>query len=271
MQTTRRQFTRSALSAIAALAGSSLALAAGEQEGDFSAKALFYNADGALVSVQSGAPAAAREPSAAKPAAAPSKRPASPRPTEQTALALRGTVLLVGPDGGTREVKPSHIFSSGDRIKVAFTSNRPGYMYVIGVGPSGRAQLLAPRKGEPATVQPGYRYQFPGSPTAYFRLDHQAGQEEIWAVLSDQPLDVVRLGQDRLVAINQPQGAAPSAQESPGSRVADAGGLLASKDLVFEEDSQAAYSSMRPAALGPSVTTLPLQAVTLKMTLSHRP
>ena len=270
MQRTLRQTARIAVTAIAALVGQSTAGAA-EPEGAFSAKALFYNTEGALVSVQSGSPVAAQAPAQAKPSAIPSKRPVAPRPPEPAVLALRGSVLLVGPDGGTREVKPSQIFRSGDRIKVAFTSNRAGYLYVIGVGASGRAQLLAPRAGEHPTIQPGYRYQFPGAPTAFFRFDHQAGQEEIWAVLADQPLDVVRLGQDRLVSIAYSEGAAPGQSVSPASRVADAGGMLASKDLVLEEDADAAYSSMRPVKSAPRVTSLPIQAVTLKMTLIHAP
>lgn len=268
MHRTLRQTACLAATAFAALVWLPTAGAA-EPEGALSAKALFYNTEGALVSVQSGSPGAAQAPTQAKPSANANKRPESPRDT--AVPALRGSVLLVGPDGGTREVKPSNIFRSGDRIKVAVTSNRAGYLYVIGVGASGRAQLLAPRAGEQAIIQPGYRYQFPGSPTAYFRFDHQAGQEEIWAVLADQPLDVVRLGQDRLVSIASPAGAAPGLPASPASRIADAGTMLASKDLIFEEDADAAYSSMRPVMSTPSVTTLPIQAVTLKMTLMHRP
>ena len=175
---------------------------------------------------------------------------------------------MVGPCGGTREVKPSHVFNSGDRIKVALSSNRAGFLYLISVGASGKIQMLAPRQGEPATIQPGLRYQFPASPTAYFRFDKQAGSEEIWAVLSDEPLDVVSLGSDRLVAISRPGG---DARTQPGDRVAHADQMLASKDLVFEEDADAAYSTVRPSAAPVGLVTLGRQAVTLKMVLNHKP
>lgn len=243
----------------------------GAQADDLGAKALFYSAQGDLVSV----------PTLAKPSQEPmavvnndgKKAKANP-PVAKTkskhspSLALRGTVLQLASDGGTREVKPSHIFKSGDRIKVAFTSNLAGYFYLVTVGASGRIQLLAPEQGKTVTVQPGYRYQFPASPTAYLRFDGQTGKEELWAILSDQPLDVVKLGPDRLVAINTSK---PGAATQANDRVADAVEMLASKDLVFEEDAQAAYASFRPSTAISTLQTLPRQAVTLKIVLNHQP
>ncbi len=256
------QATLAALAAVLTC-GPALAQTAAASD-ELGAKALFYSAAGDLVSVST---AASKKPVATVAAA--------PRPTNQlqqqpqpAVLGLRGTVLLVGSDGGTREVKPSHVFKSGDRVKVALSSNRAGYLYLIAVGASGKIQMMAPRQGEPATVQPGLRYQFPASPTAYFRFDQQAGREEIWAVLSDEPLDVVSLGPERLVAINRPAG---DTRAQPGERVAHADQMLASKDLVFEEDADAAYSTVRPPVTPVSLSTVGRQAVTLKMVLNHRP
>lgn len=228
---------------------------------DLGAKALFYNVQGDISSVPT---ASAARPSA--PPAAP--RPTSPKAPQEPVLALRGSVLLVGPDGGTREVKPSHEFRSGDRVKVAFTSNRAGYLYLITVGSSGGLQVLAPRPGDPAKVQPGFRYQYPASPTAYFRFDHQPGREEIWAVLSDEPLDAVNLGQGRVLAV---KAAEPRLQAQAAAQIVDAAELLAGKDLVFEEDPQAAYTSIRPAVSGPDTASIKQHAVTLKMVLTHQP
>lgn len=229
-------------------------------DAEMGAKALFYNAAGALVSVQS---AVASSPTAS---ADPVRR-AQAKPAPPAVLALRASVLIVGPDGGTREVKPSHKFSSGDRIKLAFTSNRTGYFYLATVGTSGRVQLLAPRKGEAAAIQAGFKYQYPASPRAYFKFDQQAGAEELWAVLSDAPLDAINLGVGRVAEV-QVRESAPAATSATPPAVADAT-AMASKDLVFEEDADATYASIKPtAAVVPAMARKP--AVVLKIVLNHQ-
>ena len=52
-------------------------------------------------------------------------------------LALRATVLLASDGGATREVKPSHVFRTGDRIKLSFTSSKTGYFYLATIGKRG--------------------------------------------------------------------------------------------------------------------------------------
>lgn len=201
------------------------------QEPEFGAKALFYNASGAIESV----PSKTEEPPKTA-AAQPTRKPA---PT----LALRASVLLASADGGTREVRPSHPFRTGDRIKLAFTANRTGYFYLATLGSSGKVQILAPRRGEPAILEAGYRYQYPAAQSAYFRFDGQAGKETLWAVLADEPLQAISLGDGRVAQIPQAEGGSV-----PASAVASVSDELAGKDLIFEEDAEAAYASVRPSA-----------------------
>lgn len=266
----RRQSVPALVIAAAAAFGVPNKAAAGA-EGDFSAKPLFYDTAGVLVSIPSASTRAQATPHTVTHATVSRKGSGASRRAGQTVLAMRGSVLLFGADGGTREVKPSRVFRSGDRIKVAFTSNRAGYLYVISVGSTGKAQLIAPRGGETAAIQPGYKYQFPKARMAHLRFDHQPGTEEIWAVLSDHPLDVVRLDIGQLVSVVRPDVFAQSSASSSSPVMVDAGGMLASKELIFEEDVGAAYASMRPNTAAIGETALPTQMVTLKMSLTHRP
>lgn len=197
---------------------------------ELSAKALFYSATGALLSVPS---------KSADPTKAVAQSPRNVSPV----LALRASVLLASVDGGTREVKPSYQFRSGDRLKLAFTTNRPGYFYLAAVGSSGKVQVLAPRRGEPAALKAGYRYVYPAAQNAYFKLDGREGKEVLWAVMADEPLHAINLGDGRIAQPEGVDGPAPAVQA-----VAYAGDEFAGKDLVFEEDAEAAYVSLRPTA-----------------------
>jgi len=238
---------------------------------EFGAKALFYNADGRVATVASnGSDVAIAAVAAPAPVATSTAKKSSKPASSPAVLALRASVLLVAEGGGTREVKPSYGFKSGDKIKLAFTSNKSGYFYLATLGTSGKVQLLAPRKGEPAVLSAGNRYIFPASSTGYFRLDGKTGKEELWAVLSDVPLDAINMGAGQVAHLDSSQNAAPTAAVALASKATvDITDQLASKDLVFEEDGEAAYASMKPAAyLQPSNKRKP--SIVVKLTLNHQ-
>ena len=230
---------------------------------DLGAKALFYNASGAVVSVPSAT--TRTEVKANKPQGSTATQSARRKPQEpMTTLALRVSVLLVSADGGTREVKPSHQFGSGDRIKLAFNANRAGYFYLATVGSSGRVQVLSPRRGEPAVLEAGYRYQFPTAQNAYFKFDQRSGKEELWAVLSDEPLSAIDLGAGRIAQVQQPEGVRVASLA-----VASVSNDMSSKDLVLEEDAEAAYASIKPSALQRHDTSKKPR-VMVKLVLDHQ-
>ncbi|QTN22201.1 DUF4384 domain-containing protein [Rhizobacter sp. AJA081-3] len=246
----------STLKTLAALLVSGITLApvaglAQQATDDLGAKALFYNASGAVVSVPS------------KTSAPPKEVVAAPRKAPPV-LALRASVLLVAADGGTREVKPSHAFKTGDRIKLSFAANRSGFFYLATVGSSGKVQILAPRRGEPATLEAGYRYQYPASPTGYFKFDGAPGKEVLWAVLADEPLTAIDLGEGRIAQVQRAEGSTPVQQS-----VASVANEFAGKDLVFEEDSEAAYASVKPSAMKPGGTPAKPK-VMVRLVLDHQ-
>lgn len=224
-------------------AGHACAQSGAAQSEELGARAIFYDSDGKLATV----PSASAE---SKPAPGGSKAPpAAAVHKPQPVPALRASVLLVGDGGRTREVSPSHVFGSGDRIRLDFVANRAGYFYLVAVGSSGRVQVIAPRAGEPAYLAARNRYTYPGNPRAYFRFDTQVGKEELWAVLSEEPLSAITLGSGLTASIEQPMPAGASAPTQVASNAKlDVTDPVSTKDLVFEEDSEAAYASIKPSA-----------------------
>lgn len=233
---------------------------------ELSAKALFYNASGDLAKVNSAVDnqkqqtATKHNNSGADGSVASAKRNQQ-RGSDQP-LALRASVLLVAGDGKTVELKPSYKFRSGDRVKLAFSTNKAGYFYLTTIGSSGKVQILAPRPGEPVRVEAGNRYIFPSSPGGYFRFDSTKGQEEIWAVLSEAPLGTLAMGVGLVAQLPQQPGMpVPSTVVA----VADTSNELGGKDLVFEEDSTALFASAKPVSLISGSNNRPPVIVKLKL------
>lgn len=249
---------------------SSQALAA-ETDSDLGAKALFYNASGVTTQVSSAAPAAAQplQPPNGKSGTA---RLAGTKPKlPVTPLALRAAVLLAADSGGTREVKPSYTFRTDDRIKLSFTANKTGYFYLATIGSTGRVQILAPRANEPAILEAGNRYTFPAKSHAYFRFDSKKGKEELWAILSDTPLDSINMGGGQIAQLSPsaPSSTNPSNVVLAEKSIAevDVGDTLASKDLVFEEDANALFASVKPSAYTQGGSSK--ASVVVKLILTH--
>ncbi len=98
---------------------------------ELSAKALFYKTNGEIAQVETSPTnqsTAGRESLAAGGKKAPTGRAdhATKRTQSgqsQVPLALRASVLLAGDAGKTVEVRPSYKFNSGDRIKLAFSTD----------------------------------------------------------------------------------------------------------------------------------------------------
>jgi hypothetical protein len=95
---------------------------------------------------------------------------------------------------------PSEKFQEGDRIKVEFTSNFPGNIYIINVMPDSRKRVLYPYPGkENATVVARTTYTYPDE-TGIYRFDNQPGIEVLQFILSRSPIAVYD------EAIKQPKG-----------------------------------------------------------------
>lgn len=148
---------------------------------------------------------------------------------------------LIQQRAGNEEVDadPSKTFHSGDRVRFAFQSNIDGFLYVVSAGSSGRWAVLFPSPdvngGRNAIVRTG-EYLVPNN--GWFAFDDTPGTEEVFVLLSKEPLDVLpgfktpvteRATVDRMVVLNLQRTIQP-------------------RDLVFEKDqSVAADGKMRQA------------------------
>lgn len=88
---------------------------------------------------------------------------------------------------GSQRVTASSTFHNGDRIRFHVQTNRPGYLYVVAQGSSGRSTYLFPTSAaENEFIQANTTYTIPSQAAIVF--DAQPGQEVVWLFVSKQPL-----------------------------------------------------------------------------------
>ena len=147
-------------------------------------------------------------------------------------LAMKATVERTR-DNQTMTVLPSDEFRSGDRVKMIFSVNRDGYIYLLAKGTSGQYQLLFPtdKAGADNAVVKNKEYTIP--PKGSWRFDDQKGSETVVAVFSPKRLDKA---EEAVKLANEGQ------KEEASKIVA---GLIdghenkrTTRDLVFEEEDQ---------------------------------
>jgi hypothetical protein len=128
---------------------------------------------------------------------------------------------------GDVDADPAETFHSGDRVRFAFASNIDGYLYVVQRGTSGQWTVLFPdpeANGGRNAIRKGEDYFVPNN--GWFAFDETPGTEEVFVVLSTQPLDA-------LPGFETPV----TRRESVTASVVD--GLqrsIQSRDLMFEKD-----------------------------------
>ena len=128
---------------------------------------------------------------------------------------------------GDVDADPVQTFHSGDRVRFAFASNIDGYLYVVQRGTSGQWTVLFPdpeANGGRNAIRKGEDYFVPNN--GWFAFDETPGTEEVFVVLSTQPLDA-------LPGFETPV----TRRESVTASVVD--GLqrsIQSRDLMFEKD-----------------------------------
>lgn len=87
---------------------------------------------------------------------------------------------------------------SGDRYDVRIDTDRPVYVYVARIAPSGGFQLLFPRGGEgPRQVQPRDPLHVP-TDAPWFELDGDVGAEDLRVVASLSPLPAGRVKEEAI-------------------------------------------------------------------------
>lgn len=120
------------------------------------------------------------------------KKPVSPARVvpQSTEVAVRGLsywIELEQPSGELKRVAASRTFVSGDRIRLSFRPNLSGFLYLFGLGTSGKTTPLFPKvAGETPGVTAGQTVSIPGR--SFLRFDGQPGEEMILAIFSPTPI-----------------------------------------------------------------------------------
>ena len=231
-------------------------LSADAQKSPKGAKAIFDSGDGASVRMSSGGPA----PSA----------PAAAAPEKYVGISYK--LALLKPNGDFSIVPKTRTFRSGERIKMLVRTNRPGYLTIMNIGPTGNTTVLFNEYVEAKQL-----YEIPKSTALKFA--GAPGTEKVMIMLSGNPNPIVG-GQSTTVAggpgaVPPPpaappvalppssgsmSSAPPSMPPPPPGPVADAGSSLpppppvmvassmqGSKDIVVDQN-QTGYAVISPKA-----------------------
>jgi hypothetical protein len=230
-------------------------LSADAQKSPKGAKAIFDSGDGASVRMSSGGPAPSTT-------AAPEKY-----------VGISYKLALLKPNGDFSIVPKTRTFRSGERIKMLVRTNRPGYLTIMNIGPTGNTTVLFNEYVEAKQL-----YEIPKS-TA-LKCAGAPGTEKVMIMLSGSP-NPIGGGQSTTVAggpgtvppppsappaATPPYGgsmgsAPPSMPPPPPGPMADAGSSLpppppvmiassmqGSKDIVMEDHNKTGYAVISPKA-----------------------
>lgn len=190
--------------------------------GQSSSKELFVGMDGGVSQLVAGD----QKPSQATPL----------KPNKPKVLGLQTTVYQLFDDGGTKAVSPKTNFSTGNRIRLGFNSNKDGYLYVVNVGSSGKVTTIFPSAvTDNNQVQPGRVYQVPQKTGKSIKFDNKPGQEVLLVVLSESRLDSFEYG-GQLIALNESKSVEVSAGTAGRIELASLDTASSSKDLFVEDD-----------------------------------
>lgn len=158
---------RTNLNARTLVAAVALTWTLGAQAAPTGAKAIFDTGQGARIGMSAAAPQPARTEAVAQ---------ASSQP--YTGISYQ--ILMVGADGQLRAVPKSRVFTSGERIQIIASTNRPGYLTVANIGSSGRLSVLFSEY-----VEARRPTQIPARGT--LRFDATPGTERILLMVSSEP------------------------------------------------------------------------------------
>ena len=151
-------------------------LSADAQKSPKGAKAIFDSGDGASVRMSSGGPAPST--------------PAAAAPEKYVGISYK--LALLKPNGDFSIVPKTRTFKSGERIKMLVRTNRPGYLTIMNIGPTGNTTVLFNEYVEAKQL-----YEIPKSTALKFA--GAPGTEKVMIMLSGNPNPIVG-GQSTTVA-----------------------------------------------------------------------
>ena len=217
-------------------------LSADAQKSPKGAKAIFDSGDGASVRMSSGGPA-----------------PSTPAAPEKY-VGISYKLALLKPNGDFTIVPKTRTFKTGERMKLLVRTNRPGYMTIMNIGPTGNTTVLFNEYVEAKQL-----YEIPKS-TA-LRFAGAPGTEKVMIMLSGSP-NPIGGGQSTTVAggpgtvppppseppsMSYPppagsMGSAPPSMPPPPPPVMIASSMQGSKDIVVEDQNRTGYAVISPKA-----------------------
>lgn len=177
-----------------------------------------------------------------------SKKPAQTEsvPAVQKYVGISYQIMLLSPDGSFKPVSKSRTFRSGERVKLIVRTNRPGYMTIMNVGPTGNTHILFNEYVDAFTfheIPRNTNLVFTGAP----------GTEKILIMLSDKSNPMVNPPSTGSSAQTLPssQTQITGATPPPGDLIASlesAKGMKGSKDIVVEDQMQSKFAIVSPTA-----------------------
>ncbi|MDR1872465.1 MAG: DUF4384 domain-containing protein [Deltaproteobacteria bacterium] len=146
------------------------------------------------------------------------------------AISVKATVELTR-DGKTSTVLPTEPFKSGDKVRLLFSSNLPGFVYWLSKGTSGQYQVLFPnsKSGQNNAVVKNTEYTVPSK--GAWRFDDTKGTEVVVCILAPEKIDVLEEAIKMADSGNK-----AGASELVASLVDAHENKRTTRDLVFEEE-----------------------------------
>ncbi len=96
-------------------------------------------------------------------------------------------VVLKAEGNSMVAVDPTRTFQKGDKIRIAFESNFPGYVYVLNVTPGGKKRVLFPYgNGNSNLIEARKSYELPQADV--FVFDEEKGTEVLQVIMSREPI-----------------------------------------------------------------------------------
>ncbi len=114
--------------------------------------------------------------------------PVSLRSGAAAPLGLRYSILRQVQGNQTEEVNADSTFHSGDRIRLSIQANDTAHLYIVQRGSSGNWSVLFPSPeiaNGSNLIERGKQYEVPSG--QWFAFDQQAGEEQLFIVLSRKP------------------------------------------------------------------------------------
>jgi hypothetical protein len=159
-------------------------------------------------------------------------------------ISVKTTFDLTTKDGETASVPANYEFSSGEKLKLRYTTNTDGYAYWLAKMSSGKYAILFPSKeaGSNNFVKKNENQTVPL--TGYFRFDENPGKESLLLVFSKEKVAELEEAVTKAMAENTtteqdiPQIASLELNKSQKSKT---------RDLVFEEEDEEEVSTKTQA------------------------